>query len=351
LQRLNPNTTYSYQIFEGEKEARNGTFTTLDLVKSSDLPEITFATGSCAYLNEKSMDRAGEPFGKSFEVFNSIANKNPDFMLWLGDNIYLRNNEWLSKTGIYRRYTQFKSLKELQPFWKEMSHYAIWDDHDYGPNDADRSFINKDITLQAFKDFWANPSYGIDDQKGISTQFSYYDIDFFFLDNRFNRSPNDRKTGTKEILGKPQIEWLIDGLVNSKANFKIIAVGGQFLSDAKVYENHANYETERKLILELIEKEEIKNIVFLSGDRHKTELSSLLLPNQNVLYDFTCSPLASKAFDSEKEGNTNQVKGTHVATQNFGILKLKGQNENRSLTIETYDSKGVLIWQKEIIKQ
>lgn len=39
--------------------------------------------------------------------------------------------------------THSRSVAELQPFLASTHHYAIWDDHDYGPNDSDRGFYNK----------------------------------------------------------------------------------------------------------------------------------------------------------------------------------------------------------------
>jgi alkaline phosphatase D len=349
--RLDPNTSYSYIIKSDDTLLTEGTFKTPALLDTRELPDFSFAFGSCTYINEKAYDQSGEPFGRPLDIINSIEEQHPNFMIWLGDNIYLRKSDWDSKTGIYRRYTDLKSRPELQSFWKSIPHYAIWDDHDFGPNDADRSFINKDLTLKAFKDFWANPSYGINGHPGITSSFTHQDVEFFLLDNRYFRSPNKRITGNRQILGKWQIEWLIDALVNSKASFKFIVIGGQFLSNAAVYENHATYPKEREFLLELIEKEELKNIIFLTGDRHKTELSQLTLKNGTTLYDFTSSPMASRAFDSKDEGNDNQVEGTHVATQNFGTISVSGQYKNRVLKLKTFDSKGTLLWQKEISKQ
>ena len=48
----------------------------------------------------------------------------------------------------------------MQPLLARTHNYAIWDDHDFGPNDSDRSSAIKAITLEAFKDSWPNPSYG-----------------------------------------------------------------------------------------------------------------------------------------------------------------------------------------------
>ncbi len=348
---LEPGTTYSYELTAG-KEKRTGVFTTQSLWQHrSDPPNFSFATGSCVYSNQAEYDRPGEPYGQGTEIFESIASTKAKFMLWLGDNIYLREPDWSSRSGIYQRYTHFKSMPGIQNLWKAMHHYAIWDDHDFGPNDADRSYVNKEITLEAFQDFWANNDYGVNGNKGITHQFSYNDLDFFLLDNRYHRSPNKRKTGEREILGEEQINWLIDALVYSKASFKIVAVGGQFLSDAEVFENHATYGEERKDILKRIEEEGIKNVIFLSGDRHKTELTKMKLKNGNVLYDYTCSPLTSKAYDTSNEENNFRVEGTHVNTQNFGLLNLSGSFEERVLTIQTYDRSSKLIWEQKIKRQ
>ena len=210
-------------------------------------------------------------------------------MLWLGDNVYFREPDD-SRTGVYHRYTHDRSLSELQPLLGSVHHYAIWDDHDYGPNNSDRSFIYKDITLEAFKNFWANPTYGIPENKGITTQFKWADIDFFLMDNRYFRTPQNRKNIYKEILGNDQVQWLIDALLNSKAPFKVIALGGQFLNSEKIYENHINWEDEHKKILDLISKEKIEGVIFISGDRHFSEVSKMDRYGAYPLYDFTVSP-------------------------------------------------------------
>jgi alkaline phosphatase D len=349
---LEPGTAYQYQLFIEGKALAAGSFTTQKLWQHrEEPPQWSMATGSCAYTNEPKYDRPGIPYGKGNEIFTEIVEKRPEMMLWLGDNIYLREPDWSSKSGIEHRYTHFKSMPEIQELWKSMHHYAIWDDHDFGPNDADRSFVGKEMTLNAFQNFWGNYEYGINGKPGITSQFSYNDVDFFLLDNRYNRSPNDRKTGKREILGEEQIEWLIDALVNSKASFKMVAIGGQVLSDAALYENHATYAEERKKLLDLIEKEELKNVIFFSGDRHKTELTKMELPNGNLLYDYTCSPLSSKAYNSIEEGNNLRVEGTHVATQNFGILEFSGSFKARKLTIKTFNAKGELEWERTIERQ
>lgn len=133
-------------------------------------------------------------------------------MLWLGDNDYLRESDWNTWTGICYRFTHGKSLKELQLLFANIHNYTIWDDHDYRPNDADRGFTHKEKTLKAFPVSWSNPGYGTKNLRGICISFQWADVEFFLLDDSWNRSPNNRKTGNRQILGDKQIEWLIDKL-------------------------------------------------------------------------------------------------------------------------------------------
>ena len=58
-------------------------------------PEVAVAFGSCAYLNDR-VSRPGPPWGGDYGIFDAIAARAPDLMLWLGDNVYFREPEWTS---------------------------------------------------------------------------------------------------------------------------------------------------------------------------------------------------------------------------------------------------------------
>ncbi len=352
---VEPSLTYEYQLYINGKPLTFDyptTFKTQPLFQwRSDAPDFKMAIGSCTYVNEPKYDRPGTPYGGDYQIFTSINQQQPDAMLWLGDNIYLREVDWFTRTGIHHRYTDARSLPEMQPLLAATHHYAIWDDHDFGPNDSDRSFIHKDLTLEAFKLFWGNPSYGLPNSKGITTFFQFHDIDFFLLDNRYHRSPNKRKTGERTILGKEQLEWLIDALAYSQSPFKMVAIGGQVLNTAPVYENYANHhKEERDYLLKRIEEEGIKGVIFLSGDRHHTELSKYTNDAGIDLYDVTISPLTSGSGRSADEPNTNRVEGTFLGQRNFGTLEFSGPRGERKLTIRTFDSNGKELWMREIMQ-
>ena len=318
-------------------------------------PDFTIALGSCSYISEEALDRPGKPYGSNYSIFESIAKKNPDIMLWGGDNVYLREADWDSKSGIYHRYTHSRALKEMQPLLASTQNIAIWDDHDFGPDDSDRSFYNKYTTQQAFKDFWANKSYGMDaeQKEGIFSSYNWSDAELFLLDNRFFKSPNKRLTGEKTMLGSAQIQWLIDALTYSKASFKIIVIGGQVLNTEAVFENYENYKSEKDFLLSEILANQIKGVVFISGDRHFTELSTLKRPNTYPLYDWTVSPLTSGHGNFEritKEPNTNRVPGSLFAQHVFGTLSFSGEKETRQMKMSLFDKDGVELWNKTILK-
>ena len=358
LDQLEPGKKYNYSVFINNKMVVLPYETSFSSKKlwqwREDAPDFTVALGSCTYINETELDRPGKVYGSDYSIFESINSKNPDIMIWGGDNIYLREADWDSKTGILHRYTHSRSIKEMQPLLAKTQNFAIWDDHDFGPNDGDRSFYNKHLTLEAFKDFWANKSYGMspEQNQGNYSTFNWGDAQFFLLDDRFFKSPNDRKTGTRTILGDTQLEWLIDALSSSSASFKIIYIGGQVINSAARFENYATYPEEREKLLKEIENNKIKGVLFLSGDRHFTELSKLERNGTYPLYDWTVSPLTSGVSNSYNEDkNTNQVEGSVVAVNNFGIISFAGNKSNRQMKLTLFNKEGKELWNKVILKK
>ena len=94
-------------------------------------PPFRVALGSCAFVNEAPYDRPGRGYGNDYEIFMSINDRRPDIMLWLGDNTYLREPDWNTRTGVLNRYTHTRSLPQMQPLLAASHNYAIWDDHDF----------------------------------------------------------------------------------------------------------------------------------------------------------------------------------------------------------------------------
>jgi alkaline phosphatase D len=133
----------------------------------------------------------------------------------------------------------------------------------------------------------------------------------------------------------------------SKAPFKMVATGGQVLNTAAVFENYATIPDERAELLRRIDEEGITGVVFLTGDRHFTELSQMSLKDGRTILDLTVSPLTSGTFPP-KEENLHRVDGTVVGVQNFATLDFTGKRDERVMTIRVHDAQGVLQWERAI---
>lgn len=352
--QVQPSHRYAYALYlNGQRVARPYPleFQSQTLWQGrQEPPDFSFALGSCTYINEAAYDHPGPLYGGDYDIFTSINAQHPDFMLWLGDNNYLREADWNTRTGIYYRNTHSRALPEMQPLLARSHNYAIWDDHDYGPNDSNRSYANKEVTLAAFKDFWTNQNYVAADGKGTYGTFQWNDVQFFMLDNRWFRAPDYVNSKEGDYLGKEQLNWLLDALASSTATFKVVVVGGQVLNPAKVFETYSNYEREQAELLQGIASRKVNGVVFLTGDRHFTELTKMERPGAYPLYDFTCSPLTSSPASTgpRNEPNTGRVEGTLAMQRNFGVINVTGPLAARQLKMTVRDHAGKLLWERTI---
>ena len=187
LTGLDFNTEYEYQLFSGKKmldKKYGGKFITNDLWQyRKPALDFSFVTGSCSYFNEPIYDRPNETYGADSLIFLSLTKEPARFMVWLGDAWYTREVDYGSEWGLWYRASHDRALPYMQDLYKSYSHYSIWDDHDFGPNNQGSSYIFKESSREVFKNYFANPSYGFDG-KGIFTKLSYSDVDIFLLDNR-----------------------------------------------------------------------------------------------------------------------------------------------------------------------
>lgn len=312
--------------------------------------DFKFTIGSCFYINDEQYDRPGRPYGGGYEILTAIYKSRPEFMIWLGDNYYLREADWFTTTGYHHRASHTRATKELQPLLASVHHYAIWDDHDYGPNDSDRTWKLKNTAVETFNTFWANPPFDLNLGGGITNYFQWSDCDFYLLDNRYHKSPNSQP-GT--VLGRIQLEWLKSMLLESKASFKFVCVGGMFLSTAARFENFSKAAPdERDELIKFIQDNSISGVIFLTGDRHFAELSALQEDGKVSIYDFTSSPLTASpasAFGRD-EVNDNKVPGTSYFDRNFGEIQVTGDRKNRIATINLKNSNGDVIWSHVVRK-
>ncbi len=346
---LDYNSVYQYKILiDGKSSGKAGEFTTKDLWQwRRPVPDFNFLTGSCAYFNQPETDRPGKPYGGDSSIFETMAKERSAFMLWLGDAWYTREVDYYSEWGLWNRASHDRAFPVLQNFLKAMPQFATWDDHDYGPNDIGTNYILKDASRKVFNSYFCNPSAGENGQ-GIYTMTTWGDADIFITDDRWWRSADNTKDSVdgkpnpeKRMLGKQQMEWLKNSLLYSNATFKIIAVGSQVLNPVSPFDKWRDFPAEYNELMNFLKEYNVAGVVFLTGDRHHSEIIKVERPGTYPLYDITVSPLTSGThqFGDAEKNNPYRLFGL-AEKQNYGKLSFSGPMGNRKLTVEFLGVKG-----------
>ena len=262
---LSPDTLWFYDL-----EIDGARFGPWSFTTASESPgPLRVAFGSCTRYDD-------EP------IFEAIRAYAPDLFLFIGDNHYGNTNELSDLRQYYRWAHERAGRAELL---QEASILATWDDHDFVGDNTDGSDPGRDIALRAFKNYWANNSYGLSDLPGVFSTHRSGDVEFFLLDDRYYRGLED------SILGAAQEAWLLDALESSDAVFKLIASGSQFTLQGSSDSWGAFPEAQARLMQGLADRG-VGGVVLLSGDIHRSELR--LLPG--VSYDvpeLTSSPMSN----------------------------------------------------------
>lgn len=332
--------------------------------------DFRIALGSCSYINQPGTDReGGKPYGSNYQIFESIYKKVPDIMLWMGDNVYYRENEFESRAGMIARWTEDRQTPELAPLLANSIHYATWDDHDYGPNNIGRNYWLKEQATEVFQLMWGNPSAGLPETPGIFTFVNWGDANIYLMDNRTYLTPSESQPELfgqpKAMLGREQVDWLVDHLAWAQsqsatdfksypARFNLIVLGNQVLTQSEHPDNYRNYPEEWEYLMDRIVAEGIRGVVFLSGDVHFGEVNQIehRWGNQSAtLLEVTSSPLTAGAWPGSKSNDARldifDGEADRVGQNNFVTLDFTGPLEDRKMIIKYWDSDGKLLNQKK----
>ena len=278
-------------------------------------------------------------------IWSAVLGLEPDLFLWIGDNIY---GDSTYPHVLREEYRRQRDVAGLQPVLREVSHLAIWDDHDYGMNNQDRRNPIKEEALKIFKEYWANPSYGLSQTPGVFFRYRYGQVEFFFLDDRFYRDPDaDPQGPEKTLLGAEQLAWLQSELAASTAVFKVLVSGGGW-SEAKgeTGDSWAAFVDERNKIFDFVRDREITGVVLLAGDTHVAELNVIPWSDKGGydLYDLISSPLAQDAPDSWLERRPLRIRPVYFQGSSVGVVDFLFEPTPR-LTYRVFDTQGRSVWE------
>lgn len=303
-------------------------------------------------------------------IWKKIDTYQPELLLLLGDNIYadVVDGRLVPSTPerireayeILAKDEGFASLRKMTPIM------AVWDDHDFGNNDAGVEWIHKDVSAEIFHDFFGTPKdspkrkqQGLYDAKifgpeGKRTQIILLDTRYFRTELKKAKAP---LPGTRSVpyeaasgadaqmLGEAQWKWLEEQL-KMPAEIRIVGSSIQVLSDEHPYEKWSNFPEERQRLYELIRKTEASGVILLSGDRHLGEISLDTTSVGYPLHDITASGLnqANKRW-RPTEANSKRVAalqwGDHFGTIEIDwtltdpMIRLQLREESDAVAVQT----------------
>ena len=90
-------------------------------------------------------------------------------------------------------------------------------------------------------------------------------------------------------------------------------------------------------------------MLFLTGDRHISDLNKLARPGTYPLYELTVSTMTAGKADAVKlDYNETLVPGTLLQERAFSKIEVSGPLKDRTMTITLFNVKGDVLWTKAI---
>lgn len=253
-----------------------------NLPLTSDRP-ARFAMVSCAF--DIKMPTAEK-------MWQSLSDNRPDMIFFTGDTSYADYVDFTGgELGRWKRYVDSRLSLRLYRMRILIPTFAIWDDHDYGINNGDKTFDLRQAMFEMFELFWRPQDVpGYKKTFGVGFELSGFGQKFCFMDNRSYR---DLRYSNGYHWGSDQQEQLLAGLNQNETPAWILS-GSQHFGCYKVEESFML--DHPKNFVDFVQKlAKVKApVVFGSGDVHFSEVMKLepqLLGYQS--FEFTSSSIHS----------------------------------------------------------
>ncbi|QDV44085.1 Alkaline phosphatase D precursor [Stieleria neptunia] len=294
-------------------------------------------------------------------IFSAMAAERAELLLFTGDNIYADTEDMAVMRNKYQTLSQKSGFASLIDSGTVM---ATWDDHDFGVNDGGADYPKRAESQKQFLDFWNIPADsplrrrpGVYDSQTFGPEGKRLQV--ILLDTRYFRSPlkkGERRVGgpyypdddaEKTMLGDAQWRWLEEQF-RQPADVRLIVSSIQFVAQDAGQECWANLPLERDRMLNLIRDTRANGVVFISGDRHWSEVSALAEKTPYPIYDITCSSLNQLHPRGTPTDNRYRVSESTYHRENYGLLAIDWQGDAPTLAFEIRDLGGQRVITKKL---
>lgn len=305
---------------------------------------------------------------KEMPILDSINQAQPELFIFLGDNVYGDTEDMQVLAAKYKKLGDKPGFQQLR---EQSQVIAIWDDHDYGENDAGRDYPQKEASRQIMLDFWDEPKQSLRRSRADGIYTSYYygegdqSLHVIMPDLRWNRDsleevgvfenmtkrlPKDMgpyrpvTAANSSMLGETQWRWLEQELLKPAA-IKIIASSLQLIPDFTGWESWANFPADRNRLLSFIKDNKINGVVVISGDTHWGEISKFEQQTGYPIWEVTSSGLT----EEWKAVSPNKHRiGEFTHSANYGVLNIDWQSADPKITFGLKGENGSFVMRQDI---
>lgn len=253
---LDERTAYHYAVeIDGQlDDVRTGTFTTFPEGAAS----FKVAVGACARV------------GSNAAVFDAIREVEPLLYLITGDLHYAD-----TERNDLERYREVMDLTLRQPaqsaLYRSTPIAYVWDDHDYGPNDSDGNSPSRQAAMASYREHVPSYELGGEDS-AVYQAFTIGRVRFLVTDARSARNLDVfEESGATSMLGAEQKAWFKDEIVDASLSHELVVWVNPVpwvAEEREGSDNWAGFAEERRELADHIAKNEIDNILMVSGDSH-----------------------------------------------------------------------------------
>lgn len=205
-------------------------------------------------------------------IWDAIERARVEAFFSLGDAPYIDTPDLTIQRESYREFYGIENFARLR---QSVPMYATWDDHDFGWNDSVGTLKGKEGSRRAFLEYHIQPSAG-SGSEGIYTRARHGAVEVFLLDTRWfaKTGPSFANARAMTLLGEEQWSWLQDGLLASKAPFKVLACGMVWNGAVRPFkrDHWGSYPDEFNALMDFIGDHEIEGVVLVGGDIHRTRV-------------------------------------------------------------------------------
>lgn len=311
-------------------------------------------------------------------AFQALARDDPDFVLIVGDWDHRNVTDLGAMRAMHRETRGGETIAGASFRDQILSRFPVayvWDDHDFGTNNSDKTFPAREEAIRAYDEYW--PSYARPAPKdGIWHKFGYGGlVEVFMLDLRSQRDPDsyqdprfvsDRQPGANRLelrmdpersmldgderpegRARGQKDWLLNGLRSSTAPWKVVVSTVPLNPTVRKDDTWWDFLAEQRELVAFVRDQGLTGVLVVSGDLHtggaiddgrNSGLPELSLAPVNTPFSRTCW-LHQVPGQREPGSCGDWSEGMRPRGFGYGLLTL----DRGSARLEARDEAGAVV--------